>query len=76
LVITHSISDISGALANHALRQILTFINMPVLQQPEVYLANSQKLLDEHGNITNDETKDFLKSVVTAFISFTEKFLK
>ena len=76
LVITHSISDISGALANHALRQILTFINMPVLQQPEVYLANSQKLLDEQGNVTNNETKDFLKSVVSAFISFTEKILK
>jgi len=76
LVVTHSISDISGALANHALRQVLTFINMPVLQQPEVYLSNSQKLLDDDGKITNDETKKFLQSVVEAYITFIEKFLK
>lgn len=76
LVVTHSISGISGALANHALRQVLTFVNMPVLQQPEVYLANSQELLDESGQIMREDTKKFLNSVVMAYIEFAEKFIK
>lgn len=76
LVVSHSISGISGALANHALRQVLTFVDMPVLQQPEVYLANSQDLLDENGRINNDGTREFLQSVVDAYIEFAEKFIK
>lgn len=75
LVVSHSISGISGALANHALRQILTFVDMPVLQQPEVYLANSQDLLAEDGTLTKDDTKDFLQSVVDAYLKFAEKLL-
>lgn len=75
LVVSHSISGISGALVNHVLRQSLTFLNMPVLQQPEVYLPISQNLLDENGKINNDETKAFLQSVVDAYVDFAQKLI-
>lgn len=75
LVASHSISGISGFGANHVLRQSLTFLDMPVMQQPEVYLPNSQDLLDENGQIKNDETRVFLQSVVDAFVNFANRFI-
>ncbi len=75
MVISHSMSNISGVLANHHLRSSLVFLNMPVMQQPEVYLANSQDLLDENGKINNEGTQDFINSVGQAFAEYVEKNL-
>ena len=72
-IISQSISNLSGFGANHHLRQSLTFLDMPVLQQPEVYLANSPSLLDENGKINNEGTVKFLQSVVKAFIQLIKK---
>ncbi|GAA4060819.1 NAD(P)H-dependent oxidoreductase [Amphibacillus indicireducens] len=73
-VVSQSISNLSGFGANHHLRQSLVFLNMPVLQQPEVYLANSQDLIDESGNISNEQTTQFLQSFVDAFVDFMNRF--
>lgn len=72
-VISQSISNLSGFGANHHLRQSLTFLNMPVVQQPEVYLANSQDLVDDSGNINNEQTVQFLQSFVDAFVDLINK---
>jgi len=46
---------------------------MPVVQQPEAYIANSASLLYENGNLNNEETIQFLQSVVNAFIELIRK---
>lgn len=74
LVASQSISGLSGALANHVLRQSLTFLDMPTLQQPEVYIANSGELLGESGEVANEDTAAFLKSVAASFDAFVNKF--
>src|SRR5690606_28702825 len=73
-IISQSIGNIGGFGANHHLRQILTFLDMPILQQPEVYLANSPGLLDESGRITNQYTVKFLLSYVYAFVELIKKY--
>lgn len=75
LIISSSISNLSGFGANHHLRQSLVFLNMPVVQQPEVYLANVQNLFDGSGNLTNAGTADFLRNVWDAYAQFVEKHL-
>src|SRR5699024_11330179 len=50
-IISNSPSNLSGFGANHHLRQSLVFLDMPLVQQPEVYLANVTKILDENGKI-------------------------
>ena len=65
----------SGAFgANHHLRQTLTFLDVYPLQQPEAYIGNVMGLLDEKGNLINEDTKNFLKSYVNAFTAWVEKF--
>ncbi|WP_452466921.1 NADPH-dependent FMN reductase [Oceanobacillus kapialis] len=67
-VISNSPKNLSGFGANHHLRQSLVFLDMPVVQQPEVYLANVATLLDEDGKINNDDTIQFLQSFVDTFV--------
>lgn len=76
LVASQSLSGISGALANHILRQTLTFLDMPTLQQPEVYIGNAGELLGESGEVANADTAAFLKQVAEAFDAFVKDLKK
>ncbi|MEJ8764617.1 MULTISPECIES: NADPH-dependent FMN reductase [unclassified Oceanobacillus] len=73
LIVSQSPSNLSGFGANHHLRQVLAFLNMPVVQQPEVYIANVHELLGEDGKVTNQDTIGFLQSVVDAYVSFIKR---
>jgi len=72
-IISQSPSHLSGFGANHHLRQPLVFLNMPVVQQPEVYLANSAELLEENGKIKKEDTVEFLQSFVNSFVELIKK---
>lgn len=72
-IISNSPSPLSGFGANHHLRQVLAFLNMPVVQQPEVYLANVHELLDEEGKINKEDTVQFLQNFVNAFVELIKK---
>ncbi|MFD1849427.1 NADPH-dependent FMN reductase [Oceanobacillus bengalensis] len=71
-IISQSPGAISGFGANHHLRQVLTFLNMPVVQQPEAYIGNSAELLDG-GKITNEGTVQFLQSFVDTFVDLIKR---
>jgi chromate reductase, NAD(P)H dehydrogenase (quinone) len=58
--------------ANHHLRQSLVFLNVPTMQQPEAYVGHVYKLFDEHGKLTNDETRMFLQQFMQAFANWIE----
>jgi chromate reductase, NAD(P)H dehydrogenase (quinone) len=47
-VISVTPGALGGFGANHHLRQSLVFLNVPMLQQPEAYIGNVDKLLDQY----------------------------
>lgn len=67
-IISNSPGNLSGFGANHHLRQSIMCLNMPVVQQPEAYLANVAALLDGDGKINNDEGVQFLQLFVDTFV--------
>ncbi|MCA5003666.1 NADPH-dependent FMN reductase [Sphingobacterium bovistauri] len=73
-VVSVSPGNISGFGANHHLRQCLTFLNMPTLQQPEMYIGNVAQLLNDNGQITSDRTANLCQKFVAAYESWIEKF--
>jgi chromate reductase, NAD(P)H dehydrogenase (quinone) len=73
-IVSVSIGGISAFGANHHLRQSLAFLDVYPLQQPEAYIGNVMELLDEKGILVNENTKNFLKSYVDAFVAWVEKF--
>lgn len=72
-VISASISAIGGFGANHHLRQTFVFLDMPILQQPECYIGNVDKILGNKGEITNASTKEFLEKFINAFAEWVGK---
>jgi chromate reductase len=74
-VISVSPGALAGFGANHHLRQMLVFLNVPAMQQPEAYIGGANKLFDASGNLTNDSTRDFLKAFVDAFARWVELIL-
>jgi len=74
-VISVSPGSISGFGANHHLRQMLVFLDVPAMAQPEAYIGGAGKLFDAGGNLTNDSTRDFLKSFVESFARWIELIL-
>jgi len=71
-VVTASPGGIGGFGANHHLRQSLVFLNVPTLQQPEMYIGNAYSLFDEQGKLNNDGTRQYLKGFLAKFTDWIE----
>jgi len=71
-VVSVSIGNISGFGANHHLRQSLVFVNVPTMAQPEAYIGDASGLFDDSGNLTNESTKEFLRTFIEAFAQWVE----
>ena len=59
--------------ANHALRQSFVFLDMPVLQQPEVYIGGAGELMDSAGKFTSTDTVKLINSFLNAFVAWIDK---
>jgi len=71
-IISVSPGQIGGFGANHHLRQSCVFLDMPVMQQPEVYISHVDKLLDESGKVV-EKTGELLKQFITAYATWVEQ---
>jgi chromate reductase, NAD(P)H dehydrogenase (quinone) len=71
-VVSSSIGPISGFGANHHLRQSLAFLDMPTLQQPEMYLGSVGDWFDADGNVKNADTRAFLGAFAKKFADWIE----
>lgn len=72
-VISLSPGGIGGFGANHHLRQILAFLNVLTLAQPEAYIGSYHTLIDENGVLSNEGTKEFLNGFLSDFAAWVEK---
>jgi chromate reductase len=74
-VVSVSVGGLGGFGANHHVRQSLTFLNMPVLQQPEAYYGNAGTYFDAEGRLANEGTRKVMQSFIDAFAAWVERFL-
>ncbi len=65
-VLSVSPGGYGGFGANHHLRQVLVFLNMRPVQQPEAYVPHVHTLLDSRGQVTDEGLMGFLKGVAEA----------
>ncbi len=71
-VISVSVGAIGGFGANHHLRQSCVFLNVFLIQQPEVYLGGVATLFDKEGNITDERTRMLLKNFIESFAAWID----
>ena len=67
---------LGGFGANHHLRQSCVFLDIPMMPQPEAYLAGVGKWFDGDGRIVSDETGKFLLAFMAAYADWIEKILR
>lgn len=72
-IVSVSPGAIGGFGANHHLRQVLTFLNVPAMAQPEAYIGGAGDLFDADGAVTKPSTKDFLAGFMAAFATWVGK---
>jgi chromate reductase len=73
-VVSVSPGALGGFGANHHLRQVLAFLNVPTMQQPEAYVGSVMASLDEKGEVVASGLQDFLKQYMDAFVQWINRF--
>ena len=71
-VLGASVSPVGTATAQQHLRNILAYLNMPTLGQPEAFIHHKDGLYDASGNIAKGSQK-FFQSWVDAYVAWVKK---
>ncbi|PIZ04825.1 MAG: NADPH-dependent FMN reductase [Gammaproteobacteria bacterium CG_4_10_14_0_8_um_filter_38_16] len=69
-----SVGAIGTACAQNSLKHILSYLDIALMGQPEVYLQFKDNLIDFDGNITDPGTEKFLQGFVNQFVSWIEAY--
>ena len=68
-----SIGAIGTARAQYHLRQMMVFLNMFPINQPEVMIGNASERFDSAGNLTDDTTKEFIRQLLRSLVEWTNR---
>jgi chromate reductase len=68
-----SIGAIGTARAQYHLRQMMVFLNMYPINQPEVMIGNAAARFDGQGNLTDETTRDFIRQLLQNLADWTRR---
>jgi len=68
-----SVGTIGTARAQYHLRQMMVFLNMFPINQPEVMIGNASERFDPEGNLTHDATKEFIRQLLQNLVEWTRR---
>src|ERR671917_645529 len=68
-----SVGAIGTARAQYHLRQVMVFLNMFPLNQPEVMIANASQRFDGEGKLTDEETKEYIRKLLRNLVDWTRR---
>lgn len=65
LIMGVTVGQLGTAIAQGHLRQMLTYLDMQIIGQPELYFGPAKEIFDKEGNIVNDSTKELLAKALS-----------
>jgi chromate reductase len=71
-IIGASPGSIGTAVAQQHLRNVLAYLDVPTLGQPEAFIHFTAGLINDDGNISNDGTRAFLQGFVDRYAAWVE----
>lgn len=74
-VIGASIGSIGTAMSQQHLRNILAYLDMPTLGQPEAFIHATEELFEANGDI-GPNSREFLQNWINAFADFVAQRIK
>jgi chromate reductase len=72
-VLGASPGTIGTAMAQQHLRNILVYLNVPTLCQPEAFIQIKDGFFDEAGNIPNQNTRRFLQNWLDRYLAWVKQ---
>ena len=72
-VLGASIGATGTALAQQHLRNVLAYLDVPTLGQPEMFIKHDPAAINEKGEIVNDGTRKFLQSFVDRYVAWVKR---
>jgi len=72
-VIGISPGAIGTALAQQHLRNVLAYLDVPTLGQPEAFIQNKDDLFDEKGHIGIEATRQFLQGWMDKYVAWVKR---
>ena len=69
-----SVGAIGTSMAQQHLRNILAYLNVPTLGQPEAFIQAKANLVDQSGNIGTD-SKEFMQAWMDYYLAWVKKFV-
>src|SRR5690606_34902782 len=73
-VIGASIGSAGSSMAQQHLRNVLAYLDIPTLPQPEVFIHFKDGMIADDGTIANEETRKFLQGFVDKFVAWAKRF--
>lgn len=70
-VIGVSVGKIGTALAQHQLRNVLAYLDMPTMGQPEAYVMADENLFDANGDF-GAKSKEFMQKYMDSFVNWVK----
>ncbi|MDQ7958885.1 MAG: NAD(P)H-dependent oxidoreductase [Pseudomonadota bacterium] len=71
-VIGVSVGAIGTALAQQHLRNVLAYLDVPTLGQPEAFIQNKEDLFDDKGHVGNEATRNFLQGWMDKYVAWVK----
>ena len=72
-VIGVSVGAIGTSLAQHHLRNVLAYLDVPTLGQPEAFVQAKEGLFGPDGGIANEDSRKFLQDWVDRYVVWVRK---
>lgn len=73
-VIGTSVAATGSAMSQQHLRNVLAYLDVHVLAQPEVFIHFKEGLFDADGNIGVESTQKFLQGFVDRYVAWVRRF--
>ena len=68
--------NIGTARMQYHLRQVMVFLNMFPLNRPEVMIGKAAEKFDENGNLTDEQTREFIGKMLVSLVEWTQQLVK
>ena len=68
-----SVGSTGTSMAQQHLRNVLMYLDVPLLGQPEVYVQFKDGLIDDEGNISSEGTQKFLQGFADKYVAWVKQ---
>jgi NAD(P)H-dependent FMN reductase len=68
-----SVGAIGTALAQAHLRNVLAYLDVPLMGQPEMFVKHDERRIDESGKIIDEHTRKYLQTFVDKYVDWIKR---